>query len=287
MDSQRNFRLMVSGFILTLFWGAILYSYWPSLAPAALHLINATRSAGAPTMESRHFQVHNTSSASESQVEGLIQTLDNQYRVITSYTRSRPPGQLEVLVVNGHGPAVIDGPQLVINFDGDQMDTTLVPFFMVFLIEDIKINPAGEIVAPGGQALQVVEAAGLGNQLIRQPLDAWTVLLRQRNGYLPLEKAWKVSVPNDDASLYSLLRALLESGSFMRWFTVKYGLDAAQRVARGETVEDVSGKSLAENEVEWLQWLDGQKIQPKPCEVAIPKDSVFRTICTNLDKPAQ
>ncbi len=284
MSGSRPSRVLISGIVLAIFWSAILHDYWPSLAPAALRLVNATRSVGAATMESSYFEVHNKSAASESQVQAMIQELNRQYLAIRQVTGASPAGQVQVLVVNGHGPVLIDGEQLVVNDDNGKIDTSLAPFFLVFLIDDIKINPAGEIAAPGGYALQVVEAAGLGQNLIRQPLDAWTVLLRQRNAYVPLDDAWKVVVPNDENSLYALLRAMLESGSFMRWFAGKYGLDAARRVARGETVQDVTGRTLAENEADWLKALDTKKIQPKACETVIPPESVFRIICTKMEQ---
>lgn len=287
MNDNRRARLIISGIVLAIFWSAILSDYWPSLAPAALRLINTTRAAGAPTMESTHFKVSNNSMASEAQVQEMIRALDKQYAAITRYTRATAPDQLPVLIVNGLGPAVIDGPQIMVNFDNGQIDTSLVPFFLVFLIEEIPINPAGEIAAPGGHALQVVEATGLGDELIRQPLNAWTLLLRQSHAYMPLEEAWKVEAPNDEESLYNLLRAMLESGSFMRWFTAKYGLDTAQRVARGETIENATGKSLAENEAEWLKWLDRQKVHPKPCEEVVPADRFIFIICKELAEAPQ
>jgi hypothetical protein len=68
----------------------------------------------------------------------------------------------------------------------------------------------------------------------------------------------------------------------MGWFTRQYGLEASQRVARGEGVDVVSGRSLAQNEADWLRWLDQKNIQPKPCEEAIPQDHIFRLVCRKL-----
>jgi len=277
-------RLIVSGIVLTIFFGALLYDYWPSLVPAVLRLFNSARSVGATTTESRYFEVHNNSDASEGQVGLVMKTLEKQYEAISAYTRSKPAARLPVLVVNGRGPAVIDGSQLVINYDNGQMDIDLAPFFLVIMVQQIEINTAGEIVPLGGQALQVVEAAGLGEALIRQPLDSWAVLLRQNKAYIPLDEAWKVQLPNHDNGYYDLLRALLETGSFMRWFTEEYGLDAAQQVARGEAVENVTGKSLSENETEWLKLLDEQKIEPKSCDVVIPQDTMFSLLCRKLNE---
>ena len=80
--------------------------------------------------------------------------------------------------------------------------------------------------------------------------------------------------------------AVLEGGSFMRWYSDTYGMEATQRVARGETVESVSGKSLVKNETEWLKALDAKHIEPRPCEVVVPKENIFNLLCRKLsEKP--
>jgi hypothetical protein len=269
--------------ILVIFFGALFSDYWPVLAPAGLRLFNSARSVGATAWQSKYFEVHNNSDASDGQVSLMVKTLEKQYEAIRAYTRFSPPGRLEVLVVNGHSPAMIDGSQLVINYNSGSMDMTLAPFFLTVMIEQIDVDLSGKIVPLGGQALQVVEASGLGSPLIRQPLDDWAVLLRQEKAYLPLEDAWKVQMPNDESGYYDLMRAMLETGSFMRWFTTKYGLDAALQVVRGQAVEDVTGKSLTANEAEWLKTLDGQTIEPKACDAVIPTDSLFSLLCKKLD----
>ncbi len=277
-------RLIISGMVLAAFWGALLYDYWPALLPAALRLFNSARSVGAQTLESPYFEVHNNSAASEDQVRSLVKTLEQQYKAIRAYTQTKPAGKLQVLLVDGSGPALVDGSQMVISYDNGLMDIDLAPLYLAVLIQGIPVDLTGGLVPGGGQSLQVVEAAGLGDGLIRQPLDAWTVLLRQSNAYVPLEEAWIVTMPNNDDGYYLLMRAMLESGSFMGWFSTQYGLDAAQRVARGEGVDAASGKSFGENEAEWLQWLDQQKIQPQACDAAIPQETLFRLICRKLDE---
>ena len=275
-------RWAVSGVVLALFWGALLYEYWPELASSVMRLFNSARSAGAETVESRYFEVLNSSNASPRQLRAVVQELEGQYEAVTGYLDVAPTEPIPVLVVNGKGPGLPDGAQILINYDNGRMDTTLTPLMMVLLVEEIPINPAGGIAPAGGHALEVVEAAGLGDHLIRQPLDAWVTLLRQENGYIPLQEAWKVGVPNDEESLFYLIRALLESGSFMRWFSTSYGIDSSMRVAHGEPIESVSGQPLAELERAWLKSLDGQEIEPKSCEVVIPRASIFSIMCGKI-----
>ncbi len=277
-----NIRLMISGVILAVFWGAVLYNYWPALVPAGLRLLNTARTVGAATMESSDFEVHNNSDASDSQIQTMVNTFQKQYQAISKYTKTKPKSKLQLLVVNGHGPALVDGEQIVINYDKGLVDTELVPLYLAVLTQNIPINPSGGLIPAGGEALHVVEAAGLGNPLIRQPLDSWAALIRQSKAYVPLDEAWQATMPNSDEGYYLLMRGMLESGSFMGWFSAKYGLDAAQRVARGEDIQAASGKTLGANEKEWLQGLDHQKTRPKACDTVIPEDSLFRLLCKKL-----
>jgi hypothetical protein len=277
-------HVLIAGLILAVFWGALLHDYWPAVLSAALRVFNNARSVGAETLENPYFEVRNNSYASEEQVREVLKKLEQQYQIISAYTQTRPTQKIQVLMVNGSGPALVDGSQIVISYDNGLTDYDLVPLFLAVMVQDIPINPAGGLVPGGGQSLQVVERTGLGENLLRQPLDSWSVLLRKSNAYLPLEEAWAATMPNDENGYYLFMRAMLESGSFMNWFTKQYGLDAAQRVARGEGVDVVSGKSLAQNEAEWLRWLDKQKIEPIPCEEAIPQESIFRLICRKLDE---
>jgi hypothetical protein len=279
-------RWIVSGIILVIFFGALLFDYWPSLAPGVLRMFNSARSVGATTTQSKYFVVRNNSQASDSQLAELVQILEKQYAAISAYTRSKPASRLPVLVVDGSGPAMLDGSQLVISYNSGQMNLDLAPFFLVVMVEQVDVDLSGSITPLGGQALQVVEASGLGDGLIRQPLDDWIVLLRQSKAYLPLDQAWKVPMPNSDSGYYDLMRGVLETGSFMRWFTAEYGLEAAQQVARGQAVENVTGKTLQENEAEWLKSLDQQTIQPKACAEVIPNGSLFSLLCKKMTETA-
>jgi len=287
-DSRGSvFRIIVSGIVLLAFWGILLYDYWPELVPAALRMVNSARSVGAVEMESKYFQVMNNSHATRSQVKTVVTAMEKQYEAISQYTKMAPSDRIAVLIVNGEGPAMIDGAQIVLNYDNGKMDTSLVPLYLVVMIENIRIDLTEGIVPSGGYGLQVLEDAGLGEPLIRQPLDSWTVLFQQIDGYLPLDEAWFVGVPNDDNSIYTLMRAMLESGSFLHWFSGQYGPDNTRSLVNGESsIESISGKSLAENEREWLNSLSQKKITPKSCQSVIPKSSLFFLMCRKIqEKP--
>jgi hypothetical protein len=275
-------RWVASFLILFLFWGALALEFWPDFTSTALRLINTARSVGSTPVSSRYFEVKNNSNASEGQVVRVMNGLEKQYEKITAYTRVTPPEKLPVLVVNGQGPTLMDGSELVISYDNGLMDTDLAPLFLVLMVEDIQIDPTAGLAQAGGYALNVVEATGLEGRLTRQPLDNWVALLQRSGVYVPLEEAWEVQMPGDNEGIYQLMRALLESGSFMRWISAHYGMEAAQRIAHGETVEQVTGKPLAELEALWLKALDQEDLHPKSCHSVIPKGHLFNILCEKV-----
>lgn len=276
-------RVIISLLILAVFWGAVLYDYWPDLLQTFTRAVNATRVIGSKPLQSRYFEIRNLSSASDSQIAAAVAVLDKQYETLTRYLKTIPPNPLPLLFVNGSGPAFDDGSQLVINDDKGVINTDLAPVFMALMIDDIKVDLAGSYISAGGYALSVGEASGLGSRMTWQPLDAWVVLLRRHRVYMPLQEAWAMKVPSDDNGAYSLVRAILESGSFMRWFADRYGLSAARLVAHGEAIEKVSGNDLAWNEAQWLASLESQHLQPKACADVLPEESMFRFICVKID----
>lgn len=84
------FRLAVSGIILALFWGAIIYEYWPELASVAMRLFNSARSVGAETIQSQYFEVLNNSNASDRQVRTVVTELETEYKAIIQYMENIP-----------------------------------------------------------------------------------------------------------------------------------------------------------------------------------------------------
>lgn len=275
-------RLALSGAVLVIFFSALLVEYWSELVPGFLRLFNATRTLGAETVESENFDVRNNSRASQAQVSGMVRELERQYTAISAYTGQAPPEKLQVLVVDGQGYSLMDGEQVVINYANGRFDTDLAPLFLVFLIEEMPFDLNAGLVLRGGHALQVIEAAGQGEPLLRQPLDAWVVLIREKGAYLPLEEAWLSRVPNDEKSGALFIRAMLESGSFMGWFTGEFGLESARALVQGEDIAALTGKTIDENEAAWLQALEAKAIQPQPCWTVIPRGSFFGILCKDM-----
>lgn len=281
---MRKVRIFISFMVLVIFFGAILVDYWSELLPGVLSLLNSARSVGAESVESKVFDVRNSSNATPAQVGKLVNSLENQAAAISQTVNVAPSEKLRVLIVNGRGPALLNGQELVINYADGMMDTDLAPLYLVLMIEGIPLKMDDSLVLLAGYGLHVVEEAGQGSQLIRQPLDSWTVLLQKRNAYLPLEEALRARVPNDESSGYVFIRAMLESGSFMKWFARQSGLDASRALAQGEDIVTLSGKSLAENEAEWLESIStSQTIQPKSCKTIVPQGSLFGILCKGLD----
>jgi hypothetical protein len=277
-------RILISCFILTAFFGAIISDYWSELLPGVMYLFNSARSVGAETVESQVFAVRNSSNATQAQVVAVVHTLENQFTAISRYVKMAPTEKLPLLIVNGRGPAMMDGTELVINYSDGVMDTDLAPLFLVLMIEEQPLNMDGGLVVMGGYGLHVVEASDQGKQLTRQTLDSWTVLLRKKNAYLPLEEALNARVPNDELSGYIFIRALLESGSFMKWFTSQYGLDATRAYARGGDIAALTGKALEANETQWLDTIAADaSIHPRSCGSVVPQSSLFRILCMGLD----
>lgn len=276
-------RVILSGMVLVLFFGALLAEYWPDLVPLALRIFNSARSVGAQRVESAYFEVLNNSNASASQVADAVQVMENQYSAIVAFTGRQPSGKFPVLITNGQSPAMTDGRQIMLNYHDGSLDINLVPMYLVWLIEDIPLNPQEGLALAGGYALQVVEAAGLGAPLTFQSLDEWTVLLRQKNAFLPLEQAWQAGMPDDEESGYLLMRAALQTGSFLRWLAQTNGREAAQSLAHGAPIAGLTGRSLAENEAAWLDDLSHKNLRPSECRDVIPEDNLFILLCEHLE----
>jgi len=284
-------RAALSALVLILFWGAVIAEYWPDLAAAGLRLANAARSGGAETVESRYFEISSTSNAGSEQLAALVSELEAQVEALSDYLDAEPGAaagvgaaeKIRVLIVNGRGLALMDGAQITIPYENGCMESSLVPLYLVFFIEGLELRPAGGLVPAAGFALHAVEAAGLGGELTRQPLDHWAALLRQNGDYLPLEQAWTMSVPDNDSGAARFMRAALEAGSFMGWVSRQYGFETARAAARGAPaggeLQALTGKSLAQMEAEWLRWLDAQPVTPQPCASVIDKTSELFLLC--------
>lgn len=273
---------ILSALMLIIFFGALITSYWTDLLSTAMRLVDSARAVGAENAESLFFVVRNSSNASPEQVRTLLNTLETQYRAISAYTKMSAPQKLPILIVNGTTPALLDGEQLVINFHDGKMESDLDPLYLVFMNEGLSLNVNAGLAAQTGHALQVVEAAGLGDGLIRQPLDAWVVLIRERKAYIPLDQAWAAPMPMDEQSGYTFFRAALEGGSFMKWFTAQYGLDTARQAAQGQNIAGLAGKPMRDLESAWLKYLDDKPAQPRKCSAVFPMENLFAILCRGL-----
>jgi len=273
---------MISVLVLLAFFSALLIEYWPDLLTMGMHAFNSARSVGAETIESRYFEVSNNSNANQAQVNQVLMDLEMKYEAISQFLMISPEDKISVLIVNGRSPAIIDGDQLVISFENGKMGTELAPLFLVPLIEGLPINMNQSLTPVAGYSLFVLEGAGLGDEMLRQSLNAWVQLIQDQNEYIPLEQVWGIGMPSNESSVELFIVAALESGSFMSWITGQYGNASASSLAAGGEIDEITGKSLAENENLWLQDLSDQKLQPEICSRAIPQESLFRMVCGRL-----
>ncbi|HUW15253.1 MAG TPA: hypothetical protein VM537_36400, partial [Anaerolineae bacterium] len=72
-------RLALAALALLLFWSAIGYGFWPELAPRLLLLVQPMRGIGAEEVESQYFDLRNNSTASDRQVQRLLERMEQDY----------------------------------------------------------------------------------------------------------------------------------------------------------------------------------------------------------------
>jgi hypothetical protein len=274
-------RAAIACALLVAFWGAIGYTFWPEIVPGLLRVVQSARGLGAQEIESRYFYVRDRSSADQARIRTAVQTLEADYEAIQAYLGGSSGYPIPVLITDGPGPSLTDGTRLDLFYDGQAIDLGPAPFFLVLLWEGDLSLPDMNLFVQAGAAVHVVEEIGRARPLIGQSTDAWVALFRQRGTLLPLSEAWKVELAGDD--LPQLLRASLESGSFMRWVADGYGREAVQDLRNGLSVEDVTGLSIDEAEQAWLASVAAKALHPQPCAQAVPERSFLHGFCGQLE----
>ncbi len=277
-------RALLALIILLAFWGAIAYTLWPQLLPGLFGTVQAVRGIGAETIDSRYFNVRNNSDASKAQIGFVIKTLETQYEAIRELLGVSTDERISVLITNGSGPALAEGRQLNVFYDNGILNIDTAPFFLALLSNGGSVRLNENLAAQAGFALYVAEEIGQTQSLLGQPVDAWAELLRQKDRLLPLAQVWQIEAPQNEAQLFDFVRALIESGSFVRWVAKSYGPQAALDLRSGFSIEDVTGTTLPEAESQWLSALEAQQIQPKSCVLALPAGRFPPSICRQLDE---
>ena len=84
-------RLALAALAL-LFWSAIGYGFWPELAPRLLLLVQPVRGIGAKDAESQYLNLRNNSTASDRQVQRLLERLEQDYVALASFLGRQPQG---------------------------------------------------------------------------------------------------------------------------------------------------------------------------------------------------
>jgi len=276
-------RVVLAALALLLFWSAIGYGFWPELAPRLLGLLRVAqplRGIGAEEVESQYFEVRNNSSASDRQVQRMVERLEQDYVALAVFLGHEPEGRIPVLLTDGNAPAYADRGTLYVFYDHGVINLDTAPFFLAGLVAG---PPSGSLFFDLGLSLYVVEETGLAEGMTGQPADAWVVLLQQKEALIPLEEAWSVEMPEDEEGLFDFFRAMMEGGSFVRWLVEVRGWDVMWKLRAGGDPETVIGVPLYQAEEDWLAAVAAKDLRPKPCLLAVPGNPVFREVCRQLE----
>jgi hypothetical protein len=276
-------RVALAALALLLFWSAIGYGFWPEFAPRLMGLLRwaqPLRAIGAEEVESQYFQVRNNSSASDRQVQRMVERLEQDYVMLTAFLGREPEAPIPVLLTDGSAPAYADRSTLYVFYDHGVISLEAAPFFLAYVIAG---PPSNSLFFDLGLSFYAVEETGLAGGLTGQPADAWVVLLQQKEALIPLEEAWSVEMAEDEEGLFDFFRAMVEGGSFVRWLVGTYGWDVVWEVRGGGDLEAATGVPLHQAEADWLAAIAAQDLSPKPCLLAVPGHPVFRGICQQLE----
>lgn len=277
-------RTLLAILAVLIFWSAVGYGFWPNLAPRLLRLIQPLRVVGAEKIESQYFDVRNSSSAGERQVQRMVERLEQDYVTLTAFIGRGSGERVTVLLTDGGAPAYADGRTLYVFYDQGVIDLSTAPFFLAAIVGGPS---SGSNLVDLGFALYTVEETGLAEGVTGQSADAWVVFLQQQEALVSLEEAWSVEVVETEEGVLDFLRAVMEGGSFMRWVVETHGQDTAWALRAGGDVEIVLGVPLYQAEEAWLAAVAAKGLQPRPCLMAVPGHAVFRGICEQLEGEAE
>jgi hypothetical protein len=278
-------RTVLAAAVLLVFWGLLVYAYWPEIVPALLRAFQSARGVGATEIESAYLDVRNNSSADQAAVRKAVAQLEADYVAIQSFLGRESDHPVPVLIANGAGPAFTDGARLNVFYDGQGMDLSTAPFFLVPLSEGSLSVADLNLFVEGGFAIYVAEETGRALPLLGQSADAWVTWFRQNGGLAPLADAQRLGaivLPRRERDVPDAVRVLLQGGSFVRWVAEVYGLDSVQDLRAGASLADVTELSLPEAEHAWLEAVSAKALRPEPCARVVPAGSALRRFCDEL-----
>jgi hypothetical protein len=279
-------RTALAAAVLLCFWGLLARAYWPEIGAALLRAFQSARGVGAVMVASDYLEVRDNSNAGETAVREVVARLEADYVAIQAFLGREGDHRVPVLIANGAGPAFTDGTRLNVFYDGQGMDLSTAPFFLVALSEGSLSVSGLNLFVEGGFAVYVTEETGRALPLLGQPADAWVTWLRQNGRLEPLAEAWHLdgaALAQHGRDMPGVVRVLLQGGSFVRWMAAAYGLDAVQDLRAGVSLEDATGLSLPEAERAWLDAVSAKGLRPEPCVRVVPADSPLRDYCSALD----
>lgn len=275
-------RALAMGFLI-LFWGMLAGSFWPEIASCVLRAVQSVRGAGAVRVESRYLDVRNNSSAEAEWVCQVVAQLDADYAALQAVVGASPTVRIPVLIADGRGPALTDGRQLIVAYNGGTVDLSSAPYLLVLLSEGDLDLPELDLFVEGGYAVSVVERAGLAQTLLGQPADAWVVLMEQAGVRPSLAEAWGIGMPANAQDVVDMSGALLVAGSFIGWVADEQGAGAVDDLRYGVGLEETLGFSLQEAEQRWWADLAARGLDPRPCLEALSPGSPLWSFCTQFE----
>ncbi|MBN1640461.1 MAG: hypothetical protein JXA09_04430 [Anaerolineae bacterium] len=271
-------RALLAGLVVLVFWAGLARTLEPPYAPTLPHVWGATKQAGAQDVPSAHLEVRNCSSADPALVEEVVARLEDDRRAIVSYLGREMSYRVPVLIVDGSGPALTDGLQLIVYHDEGSVDLATAPVLLAALGEGSLSMPGLSVFLEGAYAVYVAEEAGRTADLLGQSTDTWVAVMRRAGTLLPLSKCLAVGIPRSKAQGADVVRAWLQGASLMRWLSDAYGEGALMALRDGQSLEELTALPIARIEEEWLYSV-ADPATSLSCMEAAPPASPLRAYC--------
>jgi hypothetical protein len=269
-------RAALAALVVLAFWGALAGDLWPEV-----RALGATGRGGAGALQSAHLEVRNHSAADAALVQQVVVRLEGDLRAIADYVGRAPVHGVPVLILDGTGPAATDGTRLLLYHERGRIDLSTAPVLLALLGEGSLAIPGLSLFAEGSYALHVAEAAGRTAGLLGASTDAWVVMMAREGTLLPVDRCREAAVPRSARERGDAIRALLEGASLMRWLAAAHGMPALQALRDGQSLEDLTGMSIAAIESAWLDSVAGTDA-PTSCLATLPERSPLRPYCDVL-----
>jgi hypothetical protein len=267
----------------------------PTVAPAHVDFTWATS-------DTQHFEFYYVpGSAAERDRFELGALAEDALSHVTGVLEMEFDGQMDIYLVPRifwQGGAAYDGKiQLISYLDRNYTDVETWSYFTHegthALAQDLP-QPKEKGGAPGGVLVEGLAVWASGGHYRLDPMDAWAAVTADSDEYIPLSDLRA-------GPFYDFQHEIsyLEAASFVKFLVERYGLDKLKELYSLATsdadqdealVQRLFGKSYAELEADWLDYLDTLSPTPEQAEALRLKVRVFdlmRRYETELDPDAR